>query len=73
MTDLMEKICKISDVYDDFVFGVVNYTKKNPEHIKLLNNYIDSNPNVTTSDIIHFISIQPDFHNYSATVQEKVG
>lgn len=73
MTDLIKKISEISDVYDDFVLGVINYAKKNPEHVKLLNDYLDKNDNLTTSDVVRFIMIQPDFHSYSATLQQKVG
>lgn len=73
MTNLIRKINEISDVYDDFVLGVINYAKRKPEHVKILNDYIDSNPNLTTSDIVEFIIQQPDFHSYSATIQKKVG
>ena len=68
MTDLIRKISHIKDVYDEFVLGVINYAKRKPEHIKLLNDYIDNHPNLSTPDLVYFISIQPDFHNYSASM-----
>jgi hypothetical protein len=29
--------------------------------------YTQENPNVTSSDVIAFIMVQPDFHDFSAT------
>lgn len=72
MTDLIRKISDIEDVYDDFILGVINYAKRNPEHIKLLNDYIDNHPHLSTSDVVYFISTQPDFHSYSATIISPV-
>ncbi|MBP3754423.1 MAG: hypothetical protein J6I66_06175 [Lachnospiraceae bacterium] len=66
MTELMKKISMIPDSYDDFICGVVNYAKKNPRHIEILKNYLDSNENLTSSDVVEFIIRQPDFHEYSA-------
>ena len=73
MTNLIKKISEISDVYDDFVLGVINYAKKNPKHVKILNDYLDNHRDVTTSDVVEFIIQQPDFHSYSATLKQKVG
>ena len=74
VTNLIKKISEFSDVYDDFVLGVINYAKKNPKHVKILNNYLDNNRNLTTSDVVEFIIQQPDFHSYSATLKKrKVG
>lgn len=72
MTELIKKISKIPDVYDDFIIGVVGYAKRKAEHVQLLNTFIDSYPDSTTSDVVEFIMSQPDFHNYSATSCEKV-
>ena len=73
MTDLIRKISELSDVYDDFILGVVNYAKKKPEHVKKLNEYFDSHSDLTTSDVVEFIMTQPDFHAYSAVAHcEKV-
>lgn len=66
MKELIQKLCRIPDVYDDFILGVINYAKKKPEHIKLLNEYMDTHLDISTSDVVFFISTQPDFHSYSA-------
>lgn len=73
MINLTRKLSEISDAYDDFVLAVLNYAKKKPDHVELLNEYMDSHPGATTSDIVRFISLQPDFHSYSACGQEQVG
>ena len=73
MKNLMKKVSEISDVYDDFVSGVMNYAKKDPKHVEILNDYLDNGRNLTTSDVVEFIIQQPDFHSYSATLKQTVG
>lgn len=72
MKELIQQLSNISDAYDDFILGVINYAKRNPAHIDILNNYMRNNRDLTSSDVIEFISSQPDFHTYSAinTVQQ---
>lgn len=73
MTDLIRKVNELPDVYDDFLLGVINYAKKNPEHVKLLNEYFDSHSGLSTADVVEFIMSQPNFHTYSAVEHcEKV-
>ncbi len=67
MKELIQQLSNISDGYDDFILGVINYAKKDPSHIEILNNYLRGRENLTSSDVIAFIIGQPDFHNYSAT------
>lgn len=64
MKELIQHLSNISDAYDDFIFGVINYAKKDPSHIKNLNNYMRGKNDLTSSDIINFIISQPDFHSY---------
>ena len=66
MKELLQLLSEISDAYDDFILGVINYAKKDVSHIELLNRYMRENPNVTSSDVIAFMD-QPDFHDFSAT------
>ena len=73
MKNLMKKISDIPDVYDDFVSGVINYAKKEPSHVEILNDYLDNGRDLTTSDVVEFIIQQPDFHSYSATLKQTVG
>ena len=66
MKELIQRLSDISDCYDDFILGVINFAKKDASHVELLNNYMRSTPDLTSSDVIAFIISQPDFHNYSA-------
>lgn len=67
MKELIQQLSNISDGYDDFILGVINFAKKDLSHIKLLNNYMRGKEHVSSSDVIAFIIAQPDFHSYSAT------
>ena len=73
MKNLMKKISDIPDVYDDFVSGVINYAKKEPSHVEILNDYLDNGRDLTTSDVVEFIIQQHDFRNFSATLKHTVG
>ena len=72
MKELIEKLVNIPDSYDDFLLGVISYAKKTPEHIIILKDFIDNNPQVSTSDVAEFIIEQPDFRSYS-TINERIG
>ena len=65
MEILKSKLKAISDSYDDFVAGVMNYARRDPKHVQVLNEYIDSHPQANSSDITEFIIQQPDFFKYS--------
>ena len=67
MKELLQLLSEISDAYNDFLLGVINYAKKDGSHIELLNRYMREHPDVTSSDVIAFIMEQPDFHDFSAT------
>ena len=67
MKELIQQLSNISDAYDDFILGTINYAKKDPSHIEILKNYMSGKSNLTSSDVIAFIMDQPDFHNFSAT------
>ena len=67
MKELIQKLNNISDVYDDFILGVIAYAKKDSSHIDILKQYMSGKNNLTSSDVVAFIADQPDFHDYSAT------
>lgn len=71
LTELIKKISEISDVYEDFVLGVISYAKKDSAHVRILNDYLEDNPDLTTSDMVEFIIRQPDFHRYSAASKQN--
>lgn len=66
MKELIARLGKIEDAYDDFILGVINFAKKNPSHVGILNKYLRENNDATSCDVIAFIARQPDFHEYSA-------
>lgn len=71
MKELIQRLSAIPDTYDDFLLGVINYAKKDPSHIEILNDFMRNNPDATSSDVVYFIINQADFHNFSATKEIK--
>ena len=67
MKELIKQLSNISDAYDDFILGTLNYAKKDPSHVEILKCYMSGKSNLTSSDVIKFIMNQPDFHSFSAT------
>ena len=71
MKELVQLLSNIPDAYDDFILGVINYAKKDPSHIDILNEYMRNKTNLTSSDVIAFIAKQPDFNAYSAVSKKQ--
>jgi hypothetical protein len=74
MKELLDKLYALPNVYEDFIYSTVHYAKEKPEHLKVLLDYLNNNDNLTTSDVVYFISTQPDFFDDSAELSatEKV-
>lgn len=66
MEELIRKLNAIPGSYFAFVAGISSYAEKKPERLQKVIEFIDSAENPCPSDIIEFISDQPDFHEYSA-------
>ncbi len=66
MKELSEKLYDLPNVYEDFIYGTVDYAKEKPEHLDILLNYLRNNDNLTTSDVVYFITTQPDFFDDEA-------
>ena len=62
MEELINKLNNVPNSYFGFVAGIVNYAKRKPEHLKKVMDYIDSSKDLTPSDIVKFVMLQPDFH-----------
>lgn len=62
MDELINRLNEVSDSYFGFVAGISTYAKKKPERMKNIMNYMNDNPQALSSDIIRFVSLQPDFH-----------
>ena len=65
MKELIARLREIPDSYIGFMAGVVIYTSRSADGMKAVTDYMDANENLTTSDIVKFISEQPDFHDYA--------
>ena len=61
MEELYNMLNSIQDTYFEFVDSVLTYVKKKPERLDTVSEFIKSHNNLTSSDILHFISTRPDF------------
>lgn len=57
--------------YYSFVVAVLNYVKGNPSRLQTVMNYMNSNPESSTSDILEFISDQDDFYEDAAYAKQS--
>ena len=62
MEEFIDRLNKIDGAYDSFMAAVLTYVKKKKERFEIVNAYIIDHPNASTSDILGFISFQPDFY-----------
>lgn len=61
MEELMTRLKNVPDTYEDFIIGITTYAKKKPERLQKVLNFLKEHDNLTTSDIVYFVSTQPDF------------
>ena len=47
---------------------MLNYAKKKQSRCDLLVDLLSSNPDITTSEVIRFVSEQPDFYEDAAPI-----
>ena len=66
MKELELLLNNVSDTYVDFVTGIMQYARKKQSRLDAVFGYIKDNPNATSSDIVYFVSIQPDFYENAA-------
>ncbi|MDO4965702.1 MAG: hypothetical protein Q4E51_03255 [Lachnospiraceae bacterium] len=72
MEQLIQLLSHIPNSYYEFVDSVVNYAENKEEHYDILMKYLHENESATPSDIIRFISYQPDFFDDSVPVDEEI-
>lgn len=73
MEELVQKLNGIPNSYFGFVVGIVTYVKKKPERLKKVLTFIDNSNNLTTSDVVRFVMMQPDFHEDGLGLKEMTG
>ena len=61
MEELISRLNVIPDSYFEFVDTVIAFAEEKEMHLKQLIEYLNSNPSATPSDILKFITFQPDF------------
>lgn len=71
--ELIKKLNEMPNSYFGFVAGIVTYTKKKPERLEKVLDYINSNNELSPSDVVKFVMMQPDFHEDGLSLKEKVG
>lgn len=67
LTKLSQLLNKVEDSYFDFVSAVLIYVRNNKEsRLGVVEEFITNNPSALSSDILEFISEQPDFYEDAA-------
>ena len=72
MEELYNRLVAFPGSYFGFVMGVITYAKTKPERVNKIMDYLKSSDNLDTSDVIEFISDQPDFHEFCANNRKAV-
>ncbi len=73
MEELYAKLEAIPDSYFGFIMGVIAYVKNKPERIQNVLRFIETFDNPTSSDVLEYISAQPDFFEDAVRNKEMVG
>lgn len=66
MDTLISRLNSIPNAYFEFIDSVADYAEIKPEHLTLLMGFLDENPAATVTDVLKFISDQPDFFDNEA-------
>lgn len=68
MDILISRLNAIPNAYFEFIDSVVDYAESKNTHLQLVLKFLDDNIGATPSDVIKFISSQPDFFDDDAPV-----
>ncbi len=63
MEEFVTRLNKVDDAYYDFIVAVLSYVKRKKGRLETVSRYMDDHPEAGTSDILRFISDQPDFYD----------
>lgn len=66
MEELITRLKEVEDSYEDFVGAISQYARKKSSRLKAVLEYMSSNPDANSSDIIYFVSSQEDFFEDAA-------
>ena len=70
MEELTKLLNDVQGSYYDFVVAMLHYAKKKKSRLVVLTDFIKKNKDLTTSDIIEFVSSQPDFYEDAAYTKQ---
>ncbi len=71
MEELSAMLNKLDDAYFDFVSAILHYAEKKPARLEAVIAFLKAHPEARSSDVVKFISDQPDFMEDAAYM--KVG
>lgn len=60
------RLNNVVDSYYGFVVAVLTYVKNKEARLEVVERFMDENPSALTSDILEFITEQPDFYEDAA-------
>ena len=72
MEELTKRLRSIPNSYFGFVAGIMSYAKRKQERVSKVINFLDDTPDATPSDVVKFVMMQPDFHEYGLSLKWKV-
>jgi|GEM_PF-1027934 hypothetical protein len=58
---LLIALYNVDRSYPEFVEAVECYAAKKPARMELVQRFLEENPRANSSDVLEFISMQPDF------------
>lgn len=68
--ELKKLLWNVNDAYYGFVVAIIVYAKKKPERLRAVIDFIKSHADANSSDILEFVSNQPDFYEDAAPCYE---
>lgn len=71
MDQLISRLNSIPNAYYEFVDSVVDYAESKESHLTLLMDFLNARPNASITDVLRFISKQPDFFDDEVPVEEE--
>lgn len=69
MEELISILNNINNSYEDFVTAIAHYAAKKPSRSEAVLGFLYTHPDATTSDVVKFVSDQPDFMEDAAYMQ----
>lgn len=72
MKELIAKLNAIPNSYFEFVDSTVAYAKRDSSHLEKLNAFLRENTTASVTDVIYFMSCQPDFFDDDIVENESL-